>query len=93
MIDMTACLDPEDQAPHPSASHSLHKKCQRRKHVPACHRFGAFVEDVDLFDAAHFRLSRAEATAMDPQTRLLLQVRFSISPHCIFSPKTLNSIS
>ena len=40
-------------------------------------RFGAFAEDTDLFDAAHFRLSRAEATSIDPQTRLLLQVGVS----------------
>ena len=33
-----------------------------------------WVQDVDLFDAAHFRLSKAEATALDPQTRLLLEV-------------------
>jgi len=31
-------------------------------------------QGVDRFDAAAFRLSRAEATALDPQTRLLLQV-------------------
>lgn len=32
------------------------------------------IQDVDLHDAAYFRLARAEATAIDPQTRLLLQV-------------------
>lgn len=32
------------------------------------------LQGVDRFDAAAFRLSRAEATALDPQTRLLLQV-------------------
>ncbi|CAL5223543.1 g6075 [Coccomyxa viridis] len=37
-------------------------------------RFGAFAADVDLHDAAFFRLSRTEAVAVDPQTRLLLQV-------------------
>ena len=31
-------------------------------------------QDVDLHDAAHFRLSRTEATALDPQARLLLEV-------------------
>ena len=31
-------------------------------------------QDPDLFDAAHFRLSRTEAVALDPQARLLLQV-------------------
>ena len=45
-----------------------------RRLASACCRFAAFLEDVDLFDAAHFRLSRAEATSIDPQTRLLLQV-------------------
>ncbi len=37
-------------------------------------RFGAFAADVDLHDAAFFRLSRTEAISVDPQTRLLLQV-------------------
>jgi len=37
-------------------------------------RFGAFAADVDLHDAAYFRLSRTEAISVDPQTRLLLQV-------------------
>lgn len=32
------------------------------------------MQGVDRFDAAAFRLSRAEAMALDPQTRLLLQV-------------------
>lgn len=31
-------------------------------------------QEIDLFDAPFFRMSRAEATALDPQTRLLLQV-------------------
>lgn len=31
-------------------------------------------QDADLHDAAFFRHRRAEAVAMDPQTRLLLQV-------------------
>lgn len=37
-------------------------------------RFGTFAADVDLHDAAFFRLSRTEASSTDPQTRLLLQV-------------------
>ncbi len=36
--------------------------------------FCLFGQDIDLHDAAHFRLSRTEATALDPQARLLLEV-------------------
>ncbi|KAK9841826.1 hypothetical protein WJX81_005522 [Elliptochloris bilobata] len=36
-------------------------------------RLGAFVPDIDSFDAALFRLSLAEGQAMDPQTRILLE--------------------
>lgn len=61
-----------------------------RLRLSACHRFGAFVEDADLFDAAHFRLSRAEAAAMDSQTRMLLQVILSSAPHRLLKgPVTL----
>ena len=36
-------------------------------------RFGCFVERVDEFDSAAFRLSYTEAAAMDPQCRVLLE--------------------
>jgi len=36
-------------------------------------------QDPDLFDAAHFRLSRTEAVALDPQARLLLEVAAEVS--------------
>ena len=35
-------------------------------------RFGAFAAGVAAFDAGGFRLARAEAAAMDPQSRALL---------------------
>lgn len=37
--------------------------------LPACLQFGAFMREVDLFDAAAYGLSTAEAAAMDPQHR------------------------
>lgn len=38
-------------------------------HLPRCPQFGAFMQGVELFDAAAYGLSAAEAAAMDPQHR------------------------
>ncbi len=38
----------------------------------AC-RYGAFVEDIDQFDAGFFRISPAEAEFLDPQQRMMLE--------------------
>ncbi|MYE65345.1 MAG: polyketide synthase, partial [Acidimicrobiaceae bacterium] len=39
----------------------------------AC-RFGAFIDEIDQFDAAFFRISPVEAQLLDPQQRLMLEV-------------------
>lgn len=36
-------------------------------------RFGAFVDGVERFDSGAFRLPYAEAAALDPQARILLE--------------------
>ena len=39
----------------------------------AC-RYGAFVDDIDQFDASFFRISPAEAHLLDPQQRMMLEL-------------------
>ena len=37
-------------------------------------RFGAFIEDIDLFDAEFFKMSPIQAQMLDPQQRLMLEM-------------------
>ena len=39
---------------------------------PAC-RFGAYLDELELFDAAFFRISPVEAQLLDPQQRMMLE--------------------
>lgn len=45
-------------------------------------RFAALADDTDLFDAASFRIAPAEAAAIDPQQRILLEQAYSALQVC-----------
>eukprot|EP00439_Symbiodinium_sp_Y106_P064255 s2749_g10.t1 len=44
-------------------------------------RHGSFLTEIDLFDAAHFEMSFAEAAVIDPGQRLVLQCAGEVLPH------------
>lgn len=52
-------------------------------------RWGAFLDDVGGFDCDFFGLTEREATAIDPQHRLLLEVSWEAIEHAGVDPATL----
>ncbi|MBO0853668.1 MAG: SDR family NAD(P)-dependent oxidoreductase, partial [Nocardia sp.] len=56
-------------------------------------RAGGFLTDIAEFDAAFFGISPAEATAMDPQQRFLLEVSWEALEHAGIDPHTLRGTS
>ena len=59
----------------------------------AC-RYGAFVDDIELFDASFFRISPVEANLLDPQQRMMLETSWlaledaGIDPHSLKGSQT-----
>lgn len=51
-------------------------------------RWGAFIDDVAGFDSEFFGISDREATAIDPQHRLLLETSWEALEHAGFNPAT-----
>ena len=52
-------------------------------------KWGAFLDDVAGFDSEFFGISEREATAIDPQHRLLLETSWEAMEHAGFTPETL----
>jgi polyketide synthase PksM len=54
-------------------------------------RWGGFIEGIDQFDAAFFRISPREAQHMDPQERVFLQEAYRAIENAGHVPKSLSS--
>ncbi len=52
-------------------------------------RFGAFVDDIDQFDAAFFRISPVEAQLLDPQQRMMLETSWEALEDAGIDPEGL----
>ncbi|MGB3193281.1 MAG: type I polyketide synthase [Limnoraphis sp.] len=53
--------------------------------------WGAFLEDIDLFDAEFFRISPREAVSVDPQHRLILEVTWEALENASIVPENLDN--
>ena len=54
----------------------------------AC-RFGAYIDNIDQFDAGFFRISPVEAQLLDPQQRLMLETSWRALEDAGIDPDTL----
>lgn len=61
------------------------------EHYPGA-RWGAFIDNVDQFDANFFNISRREAELTDPQQRIFLEVVWKTIENAGLSPEALSSV-
>ena len=72
------CLIPYSRWDLEQAAHDLHGTLPE---VASRVRHGAFLHDAELFHTSFFGISVAEAAAMDPQQRQLLELGYSVLHH------------
>ncbi|CAE6941649.1 eryA [Symbiodinium sp. CCMP2592] len=75
----TAVIGCDAAVETPLARWDVNSHCQINDTVSVT-RHGSFLTEIDLFDAAHFEISFAEAAVIDPGQRLVLQCAGEVLP-------------
>ena len=61
--------------------------------IPSACRYGAFLTDIDQFDAEFFRISPSEAEFLDPQQRMMLETSWRALENANIDPEQLRGSS
>ena len=61
--------------------------------IPSACRHGAFLTDIDQFDAEFFRISPSEAEFLDPQQRMMLETSWQALENANIDPESLRGSS
>ena len=66
---------------------------ENTRDLPSACRFGAFLTDIDQFDADFFRIAPAEAEFLDPQQRIILETSWRALENANIDPDRLRGTS